>query len=1150
MTSAVEMEKRYQILRTQLSDLKYFQPFGNDSVPLVERLLGDLIKTVESYQDILKQNETYAEQVLVFKKEAEFARSEQPRLIKENNELHLKLMKEGEELDLKTSEYRKKIENLEDANEQYQLLLQQEAFNQAKVEAENANLRRKLLDIVDLDNEADPSDVFTAVLDMQGTLANIPVYATRNVPVIQEFEEFNHTLANENGRLRRVVDEQTRDLERLVHKSKELEAERDRLASITLTHVPGEKQALIDPTTLADLRQKDKVIGQLTAKLDYLNDRYEEAKRRLTIDTTAEYRQKLEHAEDQIKLLKADVTRYHELLSAKNAIPLDAVETKEDTKASAQLQLALDRELRLRHSAEKKVKSLEESLRTTAGQPHAHISVASEVPGLNAKISALTKELEVERLAVASLSRRLTSSGAPPSSKSPADDSELRKLLTVKNSELQQLLAENRSLQDTLNALLASSEVATAPPDLASAIDRLAQENSSLRQRISSLETALSAAARRADEVEKFSRASNLADIDAETRLRRAEGAAQEAEARVKEAEEMVMHMEEALAKSDGDKMRLSRELENAKAELVARVNDFESAISSIQSQIVVTAEENKELTLQVSIMEAERKSNIEILNGATNQLTDLSAACEALSTENQALQEQLTLLGSERDDLSHDLSQTLSHAHSLSLEIRTKTEALAAIEGSTEAVRRDLRIEVSAKLAALKESEEARARVTVAEEQLISLTQQLGQVKTLAEQLNSAREQLAIQLTVTQRDLEEERRHAKNTLERQQNSTSEIIGMEGEISQLKEALVRLDADRDSLQRLADHQAEKLDELVRENRRLSIDSSEAARSLENARRGTENAERALDDLHDTRKSLERRLSEAMAEGVALAEQLGQSRRDLADAADDVATLSRDNQRIHDQLSDAIKSAEAAGNLARLKDRNAQELLQALRATEIERDDILELYRKVADEVNKKEMLVAQGEAERISLEQVAHDLQKQLEDAIRAEDQARQKNRQAELDIVALRRSVTELMAKLEVNASETDEGRKALQKTLIDLKYSQEVTRQVEAHREAFERETALLANQNENLIADLQKLQQELTAQRNAVVLEGERREALERLIAQLRQQQVTAREELSPVTRQDGDVEQLYKTIEQQYELIGEMDAELERLRAQMQ
>ena len=1146
MTSAVEMEKRYQILRTQLSDLKYFQPFGNDSVPLVERLLGDLIKTVESYQDILKQNESYAEQVSIFKKEAELARNEQPRLIKENNELHLKLMREGEELDLKSSEYRKKIESLEDANEQYQLLLQQEAFNQAKVEAENANLRRKLLDIVDLDNQADPSDLFTAVLDMQGTLANIPVYATRNIPVIQEFEEFNHTLANENGRLRRVVDDQTRQIDRLINKSKELETERDRLASITLTHVPGEKQALIDPTTLADLRNKDKVIGQLTAKLDYLNDRYEEAKRRLTIDTTAEYRQKLEQADDQIKLLKADVNRYHELLAAKNAVPLDVLDEVKVESGSAQLQLALDRELRLRQSAERKVKSLEDSLRTTAPQT----VPSSDNSALHAKISGLTKELEVERLAVASLTRRLTSSGGPGNSKVPADDSELRKLLQVKNSELQQLLAENRSLQDTLNALLASSEVSTAPPDLASAIDRLAQENSSLRQRINALETALSAAARRADEVEKFSRASNLADIDAETRLRRAESAAQEAELRVREAEEMVMHMEEALAKSDGDKMRLTRELENSKSELLARVNDFESAITNIQSQIVVTAEENKELTLQVSIMEAERRSNMEIVNGATTQLTDLSAACEALSAENQALQEQLALLGSERDDLSHDLSQTLSHAHSLTIELRTKTEALGSVEGSTEAVRRDLRIEVSAKLAALKESEEAKARVAVAEDQLISLTQQLGQVKTLAEQLNSAREQLAIQLTVTQRDLEEERRNSKSNLERQQTSTSEIVGMEGEISQLKEALVRLDADRDSLQRLADHQAEKLDELVRENRRLNIDSSESARSLENTRRGTENAERALDDLHDTRKSLERRLTDAMAEGVALAEQLGQARRDLADAADDVATLSRDNQRIHDQLSDAIKSAEGAGNLARLKDRNAQELLQALRATEIERDDILELYRKVADEVNRKEMLIAQGESEKIGMEQVAHDLQKQLEDAIRAEEQARQKHRQAELDIVALRRSVTELMAKLEMNASETDEGRKALQKTLVDLRYSQEVTRQVEAHREAFERETALLANQNENLITDLQKLQQELTAQRNAVLLEGERREALERLIGQLRQQQVTSREELTPVSRQDGDVEQLYKTIEQQYELIGEMDAELERLRSQMQ
>ena len=63
MTSVVEMEKRSQILRNQLSDLQYFQPLGLDSVPLVERLLGDLVKTVEAFQELTKQNESHVDQI-------------------------------------------------------------------------------------------------------------------------------------------------------------------------------------------------------------------------------------------------------------------------------------------------------------------------------------------------------------------------------------------------------------------------------------------------------------------------------------------------------------------------------------------------------------------------------------------------------------------------------------------------------------------------------------------------------------------------------------------------------------------------------------------------------------------------------------------------------------------------------------------------------------------------------------------------------------------------------------------------------------------------------------------------------------------------------------------------------------------------------
>lgn len=50
---------RYRVLRKQLDDLGYYMPLIVDSVPLVERLLSDLLHTTESlrnYKDIAQKS--------------------------------------------------------------------------------------------------------------------------------------------------------------------------------------------------------------------------------------------------------------------------------------------------------------------------------------------------------------------------------------------------------------------------------------------------------------------------------------------------------------------------------------------------------------------------------------------------------------------------------------------------------------------------------------------------------------------------------------------------------------------------------------------------------------------------------------------------------------------------------------------------------------------------------------------------------------------------------------------------------------------------------------------------------------------------------------------------------------------------------------
>lgn len=47
---SVKMEHRHCVLRAHLDELEYRYPLSLESVPLVEKLLADLVKTTESLQ--------------------------------------------------------------------------------------------------------------------------------------------------------------------------------------------------------------------------------------------------------------------------------------------------------------------------------------------------------------------------------------------------------------------------------------------------------------------------------------------------------------------------------------------------------------------------------------------------------------------------------------------------------------------------------------------------------------------------------------------------------------------------------------------------------------------------------------------------------------------------------------------------------------------------------------------------------------------------------------------------------------------------------------------------------------------------------------------------------------------------------------------
>ncbi|KAK2907591.1 centrosomal protein of 135 kDa isoform X1 [Channa argus] len=106
-------ERKFVNLRKRLDQLGYRQTLGIESLPLVEKLFSDLVHTTESLRNVkLSAGKTEKESRNVDAL-LEPYKSENARLVRENNELHLEFLKLKEEKDRVTKELKTHIRKLD-----------------------------------------------------------------------------------------------------------------------------------------------------------------------------------------------------------------------------------------------------------------------------------------------------------------------------------------------------------------------------------------------------------------------------------------------------------------------------------------------------------------------------------------------------------------------------------------------------------------------------------------------------------------------------------------------------------------------------------------------------------------------------------------------------------------------------------------------------------------------------------------------------------------------------------------------------------------------------------------------------------------------------------------------------------------------------
>lgn len=98
-TATAQAQQKFSNLRKRLDQLGYKQPLGIESLPLVEKLFADLVHTTESLKNAKLEIGQQTTETKDLDSAIEPYKSDNAKLVKENNDLHKQLIKQKEESD-------------------------------------------------------------------------------------------------------------------------------------------------------------------------------------------------------------------------------------------------------------------------------------------------------------------------------------------------------------------------------------------------------------------------------------------------------------------------------------------------------------------------------------------------------------------------------------------------------------------------------------------------------------------------------------------------------------------------------------------------------------------------------------------------------------------------------------------------------------------------------------------------------------------------------------------------------------------------------------------------------------------------------------------------------------------------------------------
>ncbi|XP_078369806.1 centrosomal protein of 135 kDa-like isoform X2 [Oculina patagonica] len=944
-------ERKFTTLRKRLDQLGYRQALGIESVPLVEKLFSDLVHTTESLKNLKLQVGKQEKERTVYEDNVEPYRSDNAKLVKENNELHLQLIKLREETDQIIRDLKTSVRKLEHENADLKFLNTQyvhkvkalEKENKAKTDriqdlqeknmhavVETPGGRRKQIPLrrqrMDIESTVSPARDLTGKTDdlQDPYVADLLSVADTRIEELQvqvsQLQDEKSSIERRNKSLRKQVETRDKEIERL---NRLLDGGRPVEAVLR----EGKKDS------------SERVVAHLNVQVDYLQQANHDLEKQLkdTIDQ------------------QVDATRRANDLEAKNAELL--LELKDINRLSKQVEEDKERDVNIVRSELVESKAVLKNLQHQEGVHRTEIQeLRKERQRLmeeNERLAVITDNAEHDVRHVTELLDK--------------SDKE-RKRLSDRNAQL--TINERELVMDLERLKLAKSAKPKksrdkSPSKIESLVKTLEKERDYYKSECEALQDMMR---RRLTGAESPStkrkggkgKGKGVGHLESMSQLLQ-----EERDFYKRECELLRNMKEKSVLMSPPTRERVSRDSPSEVNRLRRERDELQSLVEKFEKHLTEIQENVKTLT--------QDRDNIQLLyEQATDEIQRLRRqVSQARSpSPSRAASAVLTRVESERDEALADLRRANNQLDNLedkmkaskesSLQERRryedKVERLEAMLEKVEADRNELHTRVTSLRNMVSNLEDnlkqTTAQLSMAKDSALELDAEVNKVQLTADQANRTAEDMERRLNRRAGELqasEEKCAQLERKIEEIEKRNAE---QSFETAEIRATLKSLDRERDELQQQVDEKTEEI---------MNLEAKKI------------HSEKAESELKMNMEDIEAQLSHAIEQGGLKDREIKSLRRQLDSRDDELAemtrgrevalkenrrlqtdlnTMTEEHQAIHQQLQEALEEQESLKIQISEYARQVARVEELLAQKEQEKEELLEQYRLLSGETER------------------------------------------------------------------------------------------------------------------------------------------------------------------------------------------------------